>query len=93
MDLETTIKNIRNLYQTLSAKDADVTLTYKGNNYGITKGWHAHVGDREADHESHEGSLIKLLDMLKKELDVKVKFTENEASRLRKVQSTLSGPS
>lgn len=84
MDIEATYKSIRSIYQTLSGKgDTDVTMTYKGNGYGLTTPWHARVGDRETLHETHDGALVALMDMLKKELSAKATSTEQEAKRLR----------
>lgn len=60
-----------------------VSMIYKGNAYGVTKSWHAKVDAREINHETHDGALIGLLSLLKKELADKTKSAESEAERLR----------
>lgn len=87
--VEAIFKTIRNLQQTLSAKDADVAITYKGYAYGISKPYHIRVGDRETNEETFEGALLGLTAILKKELADKVKSTEGEVNRLRQVLSTM----
>lgn len=90
IDVEATYKNIRALYNTVLGKgDADVTMTYKGTNYGVTKSWQAKVDAREFSHETHDGALTGLLAMLKKELADKTKSAENEAQRLRQALNQL----
>lgn len=90
MDVDTTIKTIQSLYKTLSGKaDGDVSLTYKGNGYGVTKPWIARVDARESVHESYDGALGGLLNLLKKELADKIKSTELEVSRLRQIHNQL----
>lgn len=84
IDVEATYKRIRTVYQTISGKgDADVSLTYKGTAYGVTKSWHAKVDAREMNHETHDGALTGLLTLLKKELADKTRSAESEAERLR----------
>ncbi len=87
--IEAAFKNIRSLQQTLSAKDADVALTYKGTSYGVSKPWHIRVGDRETNHETFEGALNGLTAILKQELSDKVRSTEGEVKRLRQVLSQM----
>jgi len=90
MDLDATFKSIRSLYQTVSGKtDQDVTLSYRGSGYGVTKVYLVRVDAREASHETYDGALTSMLDSLKKELDTKVRSTEAEATRLRQVLSQL----
>ena len=90
IDVDATFKSIRSVYQTISGKgDADVRLTFKGTAYGVTKPWHAQVDAREITHEEHEGALLGLLTMLKKELADKTKSAESEAQRLRQALNQL----
>ena len=90
MDIDNTFKSIRALHQTVSGKsDSDVILTFKGPGYGVTKPWHARVDNRECNHESWDGALGQLLEMLRKELADKVKNAEVEATRLRQALNQL----
>ena len=90
IDVAATFKAIRSIYQTVSGKgDNDVTLTFKGTNYGVTKPWVAKIDARELTHEEYDGALTGLLDMLKKELADKAKSAESEAQRLRQALNQL----
>jgi hypothetical protein len=90
MDVEATYKSIRSVYQTLSGKsDTEVSMTYKGNGYGVTKPWQSRIGDREYHHENHAESLLGLLSLLKNELLAKAKSAEQEAQRLHEAINQL----
>lgn len=90
MDVDSTVKTIQSLYKTISGKaDGDVTLTYKGKSYGVTKPWVARVDVRESVHEDYDGALNGLLALLKEELNDKIKTAEAEATRLRQVYKQL----
>jgi len=90
IDVDATFKAIRSVYQTVSGKgDADVTLTYKGTAYGVTKPYVAKIDIREMAHEQFDGALTGLLAVLKKELADKVKSAENEAKRLQQALNQL----
>lgn len=85
MDFETTIKAIRKLYNAAFGKLVDVTLTYKGTEYGVTKCWHLRCDARETFSESHTKAATDLLDMLRKELADKISTLEKQAIDYRKV--------
>jgi len=89
MDLDASFKSIRKLQRTLFGVDADVSLTYKGTEFGVTKCWHARVGDCESDHESYDGAITQLTDILKKKLNDKISSNEREATRLRQVLNAM----
>lgn len=90
IDVDATFKSIRTVYQTISGKsDADVSLTFKGTAYGVTKPWLAKVDAREINHEEYDGALTGLLSLLKKELADKTKSAEHEANRLRQALNQL----
>jgi hypothetical protein len=90
IDVDATFKAIRSVYQTVSGKgDQSVSLIYKGLDYGVTKPWNAKIDAREVNHEAHDGALLGLLAMLKKELSDKTKSAESEAVRLRQALNQL----
>lgn len=90
IDVDATFKAIRSIYQTVSGKsDVDVTLSFKGKEYGVTKVYVAKIDARELAHEQYDGALTGLLDILKKELADKVKSAENEAKRLQQALNQL----
>ena len=88
-DISSTFKSIRSIYKALSNKDLDVSLSFRGSEYGQTKSWVARVDSREVAHEEHDGALIKLLAMLKEELTIKTKSAEHEATKLRQFLNQL----
>lgn len=61
MNTDTYFKEIKKLYQILFGKDAEVSLTYKGTEFGVTQPWHVRVDNRESKHETHDGALNLLL--------------------------------
>ena len=89
IDFDSSIKNIRNLYKVISGTSVDVSLTYKGNEYGVINPWSIRVGDRETSKETYELALSDLTAILKKEIADKVKSAEAEASRLRQALGQL----
>jgi len=90
MEFEPAVKAIRQTYKVLSGKsEAEVILTYKGTEYGVTQPWHIKVENREARHETHIGAANMLLEILKKELNDKVLSAEREAVALRKALNGL----
>ena len=90
IDVDATFKAIRSVYQTVSGKgDNEVTLSFEGTSYGVTKPWKAKIDARELKHEEYDGALTGLLTMLKKELAEKVKSAENEARRLQQALNQL----
>lgn len=90
MDVDGTFKAIQSIYKTISGKgDGDVTLTYKGTSYGVTKPWIAKIDARECVHEEHDGALLELLAKLKRELADKIKSAESETVRLKQAYSQL----
>jgi len=90
MDVDGTFKSIQSIYKTISGKgEGDVTLTYKGTSYGVTKPWIAKIDAREVTSEEHDGALVQLLAMLKKELADKIRSAESETVRLKQAYSQL----
>lgn len=90
MDVDATFKAIQSVFRTVSGKtEGDVSLTYKGTGYGVTKPWVARIEAREANHEEYDGALLELLTKLKQELADKVKSAESEVTRLRQAYNQL----
>lgn len=88
MNVDQVVKSISTLHKAITGTTTDdISLTYKGNGFGVSKPWITRVGPRECAHETYDGSLNGLLAILKKELSDKVKATQQEAIRL---QTTLS---
>ena len=84
MDIDSSIKNIKSLYQTLFDKpDVEVSLNFRGVFLGQTKPWLVRVGDREASNETHEGALLQLTDKLTQELSTRIRKSEEEVARLK----------
>jgi len=85
MSFDADIKAIKKLVAAVTGKDDNVSITYKGNAYGVSKPWSIKCGAREIDHENHEIGAIELLKNLKQELKDKIASTERQADDYRKV--------
>jgi hypothetical protein len=85
MSLSSDVIQIRKLTKILSSsKDAEVTITYKGTEYGVAKPWLIRCETNEATHETPEGAAQELLFILKNKLKAKIDSAEQEVNNLRK---------
>ena len=90
MNLEDAVINIRKLYTIVSGKtECDVTLTYKGKEWGITKCWQARIDGREQVGKDHMEAVMLLFADLKTDLEKKVSFTEQQVASFKKVLSNF----
>lgn len=89
MSFEELIVSIKKLYATLTSKDVEVILTYKGTAYGVSKPWQLKIDAREVNSVSHEKAAMELFLMLKKELEDRITFTERQAKELKQVFSSF----
>jgi hypothetical protein len=89
MSFAANVKNIKKLTAILTGKDADVVLTYKGLNFGVTKPWHLRCEAREMCHETYDGAAQELADLLKKELADRISFTEKQTAEYKKTLGAL----
>ncbi len=90
MDVDATFKAIQSLFRVVSGKtEGDVSLTYKGTGYGVTKPWVARIEAREAQAEEYDQALIQLMESLRKELADKIKSSESETTRLKQAYKQL----
>lgn len=85
MGFDLNIKDIKLIYCTLTGKDTDVILTFKGTSFGVTKCWHIRCDQRELNHETYEGAAISMLSLLKKELADKIAMTEKQTAEYKKL--------
>lgn len=89
MSFASDIKDIKKLVGVLTGKDTEVTITYKGTAYGVTKPWHIRCDAREINHETETAAANELVTLLKKELKDKISFTEKQAAEYKKALSAL----
>ena len=89
MTFEDNIKLIKKLVAVLGGKDSDVSITYKGTAYGVTKSWHIRCDTKEIQHESHEIGARELVTSLKAELQKKISDAEKQADDYRKALGAL----
>lgn len=89
MTFETNIKLIKKLVSVLGGKDSDVSITYKGTGYGVTKPWHIRCDTKEINHETHDGGAKELVAILKVELQKKISDAEKQADDYRKALGSL----
>ena len=87
---ETNIKSIKKLVSAISGRDSDVTITYKGNSYGITKCWNIKCDNRELNHENYQLCAEELVGSLKKELLDKINSAEQQAANYRQILGEVS---
>ena len=89
-NFETNIKSIKKLVSVISGRDSEVTITYKGNSYGITKCWNIKCDNRELNHENYQLGAEELVTTLKKELQDKISSAEQQAANYRQLLGELS---
>lgn len=89
MSFEDLVKDIKKLYMTLTSKDAEVIITYKGTSHGVSKPWQLKIDSREANNVSHEKAALELFTILKQELAAKIAFTEKQTTELKRVLGSL----
>lgn len=90
MNLEETVKAIRKLYGAISGKGpAEVSLTYKGLEYGVTEPWLIRIDSREAKAKDYMTAAYTLLEDLKNELKQKVNSIEQQADDYKKALKSL----
>jgi 1,4-alpha-glucan branching enzyme len=85
MDYDTTVKAIRRLYAAIHGKSPEITLTYKGTEYGVSKPWLIRCDAREAQCETHEAAAYELYKLLMKELSDKISGLEKQAKDYQKI--------
>lgn len=90
MGFEDLVKDIKKVYATLTSKDSEVVITYKGTSYGVTTPWNIKIDSREVNHASHEEGAALLFQTLKIELASKILFTEKQALELKRIMSSFS---
>lgn len=89
MSFDADIKAIKKLVLAVTGKDADVSITYRGSGYGITKFWNIKCNSREIDHETHEGAALEFVAILKKELQDKIRSTERQAADYQQILGSM----
>lgn len=80
---EAKCKRIKKLYFSLFNKDAEVLLSYKGTEHGITKCFHIRCGERESDSHDYILAADQLSDSLKIELGSKISMLESQMKNYR----------
>jgi hypothetical protein len=87
--LESTVSEIRKVYQLLFGKDCDVHITFKGT-YLTGTPWHISIDNRESKGLVVQAAAANLLVGLKEELSKKISMLENEAKALRKALGNIA---
>ena len=83
MNFETYVIDIKKLTKAINNKEAEVFITYRGFNLGITKPWHIKCDLKEFYHETHEGAAKALYESLKLDLINKIQSSEEQAARYK----------
>lgn len=88
MSVEETVKNIKKLHTALTAKNNEVTIIYRGTEYGTKNNpWLVRIDAHEATASTQEIAVVQLCKELEEELQKRIAFTASQAESLR---STLS---
>jgi hypothetical protein len=90
MNFEALVKDIKKLYNSLSGKDVDVILTYRGTSYGLETPWLLRCDSREIVHKNHEEAALQMFEMLKKELAHKAMSLESQATEYRRTLNSFA---
>lgn len=89
MNLEDKIINIKKLNSTLSGKDEEVSISYKGTSHGVTKPWYSRVGNFDSNSVSLEDSVNVLFNKLKAELKKRTESLESQVAQLKTAMQEL----
>lgn len=87
MDLDTSIKRIKQTYSIAFSKDAEVNLRYVGNSGGITQPWLVVIDSYTTKGETWEIAVRQMMQLLKKDLENKIKMAQ---SQVQSFQTTLN---
>jgi hypothetical protein len=87
MDLDTSIKKIKQTYYITFSKDVEVNLRYVGTSAGVSEPWLVVIDSYTTKGESSEAAVKKMLVLLKKELEAKIKMAQ---SQVQSFQTTLN---
>lgn len=87
MDLDTSIKRIKETYSILHAKDSEVNLRFIGTAGGVTQPWLVVIDSYTTKGESWEVAVTQMLQLLKRDLEAKVKMAQ---THLQSYQNTLN---
>lgn len=87
MDLDTSIKRIKEAFSIAHGKDSEVMLRYVGTSGGITKPWILTIESYTTKGEMWETAAIQMLDLLRKDLEGKVRMAQ---SQMKNYQDSLN---
>lgn len=80
MDLDSSIKRIKETYSVAHSKDSDVMLRYVGTSGGVTQPWHLVIDSYTTKGETWEVAVTQMLQLLKRDLENKVKMAQSQMS-------------
>ena len=89
MDLDKSIKRIKETYAVAHSKDSDVMLRYVGTSGGVTQPWQLVIDSYTTKGETWEVAVVSMFELLKKDLENKVKMAQNQMSSYQKSLNSL----
>lgn len=89
MNVSATMINIRKAYHSLSGKNIEVSLTYKGTESGEIP-WLARCDCYEAKSDSEVNAVMTLFSIIKEELKKKAETAERQAKQYRAALNSLA---
>jgi hypothetical protein len=90
MDLDSSIKRIKDTYSVTHGKDSEVMLRYLGTSAGITKPWVLVIDSYKTEGEKWEIAITKMLELLKKDLENKIKMAQSQVQSYQKSLNRLT---
>lgn len=88
MNIEETVKNIKRLHAALTTKNNEVTIIYRGTEYGTKNNpWLVRIDAHEATASTQDIAVAQLYKQLEDEIQKRIAFTASQTESLR---STLS---
>ncbi len=90
MDLDSSIKRIKETYSVAHQKDSDVLIRYTGYSSGVTQPWMIVIDSYTTKGETWEKAVTEMFLLLKKDLEGKVKMAESQMQTFKKSLNRLT---
>jgi len=87
MDLDSSIKRIKETYSITHSKESDVMLRYVGTSAGVTQPWQVVIDSYTTRGETWEIAVTQMLQLIKKDLEAKIRMAQ---SQMKTYQESLN---
>lgn len=89
MDLDSSIKRIKETYTIAHSKDSEVMLRYVGTSGGVTQPWVLTVDSYQTKGVKWEEAVTQMLQILKKDLENKVRMAQSQVQNYQESLNRL----